>query len=240
MIISGTTLYNVGYVVDTQPVSTHVATGLQLHLDAGNVSSYPGTGSTWTDLVGSKAFTLYNTPTYSSNNGGYLSFVPASGQYAASSTSLASQSTWTVEAWHYYAGTNIGSLTCLVTETFVGGGINYTLGWPTGGPNFQAGFFNGAWRTTPTGYTPASNAWYQIVGTYDGTTIKLYVNNTLINQTAYTGTPTSSAAGIRLMRRWDNAEYWGGRLGVVRIYNTALTATQIGQNFAAQRSRFGI
>ena len=42
------------------------------------------------------------------------------------------------------------------------------------------------------------------------------------------------------MRRWDNPEYWGGRLGVVRIYNTAFSNVQIDQNYQAVRSRFGL
>jgi hypothetical protein len=145
-----------------------------------------------------------------------------------------------VEAWHYFTGTT-GSNPCLVTETFVGGDLNYTLGYPTGAPNFQAGFFdNGGWQTTPTGYELTPGAWYQIVGTYDGTTIKLYVNNALINQTAYTGTPASNGAGIRLMSRWDDAEFWGGRLSIVRIYDTALDLASVTQNYDAERARFGL
>ena len=47
-------------------------------------------------------------------------------------------------------------------------------------------------------------------------------------------------AGIRLMNRWDSADYWGGRLGIVRIYDAALTAVQVTQNYNADRSRFGL
>jgi hypothetical protein len=87
-----------------------VTTGLILSLDAGNPSSYPGSGATWTDTIQSKAFTLFNTPTYSSNNGGYLSFAPGSSQYASSATSLTSSLTnFTMEAWvsvRNYPGTN--------------------------------------------------------------------------------------------------------------------------------------
>ena len=230
----------VGAGVSLTSPSSIVTTGLVLSLDAGDPASYPGSGTTWTDTVNSIEFTLNNGPTYSSNNGGYLEFVPAGDQWADSYTSLASLGTWTVEAWHYFTGVTTGSNPCLVTETFVGGALNYTLGYPTGTPNFQAGFFDGSWRVTPTGYTPASNAWYQIVGTYDGTTIKLYVNNALINQTAYTGTPTTGGAGIRLMSRWDSADYWGGRLSIVRIYDDSLTAEQVTQNYNADRSRFGL
>ena len=67
-----------GWVVGSTP-------DLVLSLDAGNTSSYPGSGSTWTDLAGGKTFTLNGSPTYSSSNGGYLNFVPASGQWANSS-----------------------------------------------------------------------------------------------------------------------------------------------------------
>ena len=50
----------------TPPVSP-ITSGLVLNLDAGNVASYPGSGTTWTDTVGSKIFTLAGTigaPTY--------------------------------------------------------------------------------------------------------------------------------------------------------------------------------
>ena len=222
---------------------SYVTTGLQLHLDAGNTTSYPGTGSTWTDLIGSKAFTLSGSPTYSSANGGYLNFVPSNSQYAYSSTSLPSLSTWTVEAWHYYNGTNNGTEPCIVTELYPGSTskINFSLGSDTGSTNnLQNGFFDGAWHSTSSSYTLTANAWYHIVGTYDGTTIGLYVNNSLAQSASYTGTPTSSQGGIRLMRRWDLGDYWGGYLSVVRIYNAALTTAQINQNFQAQRSRFGV
>jgi hypothetical protein len=218
-----------------------VVNGLALALDAGLVSSYPGSGSTWTDTITSKAFTLFGTPTYSSSNGGYLTFAPASSQYAASTTSLTgSLSNFTIEAWHYYTGTNSGGLPCIVTELFPGSTsqINFSLGTNTTG-NLQSGFYNGGWQVTPS-YTLTANAWYQIVGTYDGTTNKLYVNNSLVQSGSYTGTPATSQGGIRLMRRWDNAEYWGGRLSVVKIYNRALSSIEIGQNYNALRSRFGL
>ena len=98
---------------------------------------------------------------------------------------MPSMSTWTVEVWHYYTGTNAGvdlggSGASLVTETFTGtpSALNYSIGNDAalGSPtDLQAGFFNGAWRATPAGYTLTAGNWYQIVGTYDGTTIKLYI-----------------------------------------------------------------
>ena len=203
-----------------------------LSLDA---ADYSGTGP-WIDSVGGKSFTLTNSPTWSSSNEGYFNFIPASSQYAICSTSLPSMSTWTVGVWHYYTGTETGGAPCIVTETFVGGGINYSLGNNNGG--FSSGFFDGGWRVTD-GYSLTPNNWYYIVGTYDGTTIKLYVNDTLVDSTNYTGTPTSSGAGIRLMERWDLADYWGGRLAIVDIYDVALSQSEITSKWSATKTRFG-
>jgi NADH dehydrogenase [ubiquinone] 1 alpha subcomplex assembly factor 5 len=59
----------------------------------------------------------------------------------------------------------------------------------------------------------------------------LYINGVNQVTTANTGTPTANTGGIRLMRRWDGDEYWSGNLSIVKIYNRALSATEIKQNF---------
>lgn len=208
---------------------------LVLSLDAAGYTSGP-----WVDSVSSRSFTLAGGVTYDSDNGGSLVFDPASAQYAECTSSLSTLTTWTVETWHYYAGTNTGGLPCIITETFAGGNINYTLGWPDNPPNLQAGFFNGAWELNPTGYTLTSGNWYQIVGSYDGSTIKLYVNNTLINQTSYVGAPVSSGSGIRLMERWDSNDYWGGKLAIVKIYQGDIGQLGVTNSWNANKTRFGL
>jgi Concanavalin A-like lectin/glucanases superfamily len=215
---------------------------LVLSLDAGNPASYPGSGTTWTDTVGGVPFTLNGGVTYNSANGGYLNFDPALNQYAQSA-SIAGLNTWTVETWHYYAGTNTGTSPCILTEVFVGGGINYTLGAINNDiSGLCAGWFNGGqWIYTGTSYNLTPGAWYQIVGTYDGNFPKLYVNNTLV-ATGITsgGSAFASGYGIRLMRRWDDNDYWGGRLGIVKIYDGALDAGGVTAEWNANRSRFGL
>jgi hypothetical protein len=61
-----------GKATQQSPVVTN---NMLLYLDAGNSASYPGTGTTWTDLSpnGNNATSLTGV-TYSSSNGGYLSF----------------------------------------------------------------------------------------------------------------------------------------------------------------------
>ena len=229
----------------TQRVSPIVSAGLVYHLDAGNTASYPGSGSTWTDLTGSGiSMTLYGTPTYSSANGGYLTFVPSSSQYGETSTSLAAASTWTIEVFIYYNATNSSGLPCIFTDVYYGttGTIQWTLGSLNGGGSttLQAGYFSGGWFTTPVQSPLTSGNWYHVVGTYDGTNIKLYINGSLNQTTASATAPVRNAGGHRIMRRWDNADYWGGNLAVLRIYNSALSLTDVSQNYSAQKSRFGL
>ena len=212
-----------------------------LSLDAGTYTS----GTTWTDSVGGKIFNLYNSPTHSTSNGGYFTFLPSSSQYAMANTSLPSMTNWTVEVWHYYTGNNTGLSPCIVTEHWPNttGNINYSLGSVNdNNPNLQSAFFDGAWENTPNGYTLSANNWYYIVGTYNGTTLKLYVNNVLVESQTYTGTPSSALNGIVLMRRWDDPPggFWGGRLAIVNIYDIAIGASKISQNWHDNKSRFGL
>jgi hypothetical protein len=222
--------------------ATYVTGGLLFFLDAGNSASYPGTGSTWTDLAGSGlTTTLFNSPTYSSANGGYLSFAPASSQYGQTSASLATQSVWSVEVWHYYTNTNNGPFSCILTEVWNSTPINFTLGCVSGSTSsLQAAYFNSIWYATTGSYSLPSVGWYHIVGTYDGTNIKLYVNNVLTQTQASVVTPARSNLGIRFMRRWDTGDYWGGRLAIIRIYNRALLASEVTTNYEASKGRFGL
>jgi hypothetical protein len=229
-IEGGTTIGNVP--VPPAPV-------LMLNLDA---ATYAGSGP-WIDTVGAKSFTLYGSPTYNAGDaGGTFSFDAGYGQYAESNTSLSNLSTWSVVVWHYYNNTNTGSSPCIITEIYPGstGQINYALGsLNDNSPGLMAGWYSGAWGMTP--YTLTSGNWYQLVGTYDGTTVSLYVNNTLIRQLASVGgPPISSQGGIRLMRRWDNPEYWGGKLGIVQVYENAMRPGDIAGNWISNRARFGL
>jgi hypothetical protein len=231
----------VGAGVGISSSSSSPLTNQVLSLDAGNPASYPGTGTTWTDTVGSMPFTLVNGPTYSSANGGYIQFVPGSGQIAYSTTNLGTLAAWSIEAWHYYDGTNVGSGHNIFTEYSYGGGtINLGLGSTNNASDLQTWWYGSGFQTTNP-YTLTPGAWYQIVGTFDGTTLNLYVNNTLVETT---NRPPGGAAnpgiGYGLMTRWDPGGFWGGRLAIVNVYDLALSDAEVAQNFDYYRERFGL
>jgi len=214
-----------------------------LSLDAGNPASYPESGATWTDTIGSIPFTLVNGPTYNSANGGYLQFDPNNGQYGYSTTNLGTLANWSIEAWHYYDGTNSSSGPNIFTEySYAGGTINLGLGSAAGGdPDLQAWWYGGGFHSTNP-YTLTPGNWYQIVGTFDGDTLKLYVNNTLV-QTATgrgPGGAANPAIGYGLMTRWDPGGFWGGKLAIVNVYDSDIGQAGVTTSWNANKTRFGL
>jgi hypothetical protein len=218
------------------------------HLDAGNPQSYPGTGSTWNDLAGSGIVTtLYNSPEYSSSNGGYLIFEPTKEQYGKTSASLSVLTKWTIEVWQSFK-TNVSRQAQSIIAEIYGGdgvGINFVLGGSNKDfpgvvtDNISAAYYDGAtWIRTPV--KPMAAGWHHIVGSYDGTAINLYIDGVLVSTQPSTVVPTSSGLGYNIMDRWGGGahEYWGGYLATLRIYNRALSLDEIKAVFALTKSRF--
>ena len=228
-------------IVDTSQTPITPITPL-LSLDAGNLASYPGTGTVWTDTIGGMPFDLINGPTYNSANGGYLHFTPSGGQYAVSTSTLGTLANWTIEAWHYYEGTNTAAGDCIFTEDYGGGEINLTLGSTSGSAgDLQTAYYRAGWHATNSGYKLTTSTWHHVVGTYDGAALKLYVDGTLVNSTTDAGPAgTANNRGYRLMSRWDAGGLWGGRLGVVRVYNTATNQAYITNTYNSEKSRYGL
>jgi Concanavalin A-like lectin/glucanases superfamily len=222
-----------------------VTDGLIFALDAGNTKSYPGSGSTWTDRSLSRNnATLLNTPSFNSSNGGHLSFASASSQYATA-TNPGNLSTWTAEAMVRFTSSYSTKVAMVIGNQYNGASsLNFTIGTNNAPINFNiaVGFFDGAWRST-TGINYALNTWVHITGTYDGSVIRQYTNGVQVDSLNYVGTPTSGGE-IRINRRWDDVVSSGNlfdsNIAAVRVYNRALTAAEVSQNFNALRGRFGI
>jgi hypothetical protein len=214
-----------------------VTSGLVGYWDAANTKSYPGSGTTWNDLSSSKLTGTFNgTITYSS---GSLTFDGTSGYVTAND--LGNLSTWSCEAWAYKTASTAG-LPTFICNAYPGinNKVNFALGHVSTNSTWGCGFYDGTWHYSPT-ITPSLNTWYHVAGTYNGAVLSLYING--VSQgtpTSYVGTPTSSTAGIRIGRRWDNPEYFTGKIAAVKIYNRALTEVEIQQNFNALRGRFGL
>jgi hypothetical protein len=223
-----------------------ISANLVFYLDA---LSYSGSGNTWPAVVGNSA-TLYNGPSWSNTGPGYFNFTPADLQFAES-PALGDIPDWTVECWFSTtANLTTQDNPALVTTIYNDNAgnlyseINFTLSaFGTSNPGLNAGYYNSTWTNTAS-FTPTVGDWYQMVGTFDGTTLSSYINGGLFSQVAGAGAASDNNGPLRIARRWDGdgeaIYFMPAEISVIKIYNTALDTTQINQNFNALRSRFGI
>lgn len=219
-----------------------VVSGLALLYDAGTTLSYPLIGTQIYDLTsGNNNGTLLNGVTYLNSNGGVLNFNSSSQQYITYSD-LGTLSEFTVGCWFSLTGSPVSSeYPALVTDSYGSSNVNYTIGvintpW-TG--EITGGFYNTQWYTT-TGFTPNLGQWYYVVTTYDGSTLKLYVDGVLYSQVNVSANPTSSGLGGNIGKNWSSPFFINGQIGIVQIYNRALSDSEVYTNMSAQAGRYSI
>jgi hypothetical protein len=215
-----------------------VTSDLQLYLNAADPASYPGSGTTWTDLSpNAYATTLVGSPTYSTT---YFNFPNTSARYVDTNQSLASDN-FSVGGWFR---TSAGGLKMTVCKEQVGGWPwNYRIYYNGGqivGDIAQSGAANQAIASPLTNYNNGS--WYLVMFTRNTSTLKLYVNNTEVNSVANTlvGSITNSQELWIGRSAYVGAYQWVGDIGQVFIYNEVLTLEQIQQNYNATRATYGL
>jgi hypothetical protein len=222
-----------------------VSSGLVLYLNAGSTSSYPGSGSAWTDIsgVGNNA-TLYNSPTFSSSNGGYLSF-NGSNQYGAlaSPSTLPTGSQVTLCVWAYGVTLKQSNL-FWANQSNGGRTINTHVPWSDGNVYWDCGGTSEAnFDRIYINQNPAYLGWHYWVFTKNASTgtMAMYRDNTSIQTgTGLTLTiPTSTAANIG-RESMTAVNYYQGYIAQIQIYNRVLNSTELTQNYNADRARYGL
>lgn len=216
------------------------ASNLQLHLNASNTTSYSGSGTTWTDLSGNDRHGTITDPVFESGLAGGLDFNSATGTsgdkvVVAHNAAFNQQNNMTFEVWLKRDGTTEDNI------FYKGGasGDSYFFSW---NPSYGYYFYTYVWGGgVYSGTSGLSTGVYEhVVITIDGSgNRKMYVNGTLSannlnGNTTGTGTLTDTGP-LTIGGYYPYAVHGGfdGRISVVRIYNTVLTAAEVGQNFRA-------
>jgi hypothetical protein len=223
-----------------------VQNGLVLNLDAAVTDSYPGYGTTWRDLSGNgNNGTLTNGPTFNSEKGGSLIFDGTNQYTTISSSNTFNQTTQiTVSVFVYISQV----LACC--DTFIS---KYTqvnssadgLKWILRMEGSKVSWYTntGSYTNILSNTSLSLNQWYFLTGLYNGSERQIFINGILDKTGSMTGslidnnlTPVRIAAsGYQGV-----SEYFKGRVAMAQIYNRALTANEVQQNFNATRSRFGV
>lgn len=221
-----------------------VTNGLILMLDAGNDKSYRRTGTVWRDMIGTNNGTLTNGPTFSQSNTGIITF-DGTDDYVVTTTNLgiSGAASRTMECWFYPKNTS--SKNIMGYGSAASGTMFDVLVGVFNSPYYQAivhyyGANNDTISTLPSRNTLTQNAWNHVVATYDGTTVSVYTNGTLSNSKAATLNTTNSTFLVgKGQYNYAPYDFINADCSLCRVYNRALTANQILQNFDTTKGRFG-
>ena len=231
-----------------------VTDGLTLNLDARFVGSYPTIGTTFYDVSGNtnnassrnttefttfggvRTFRLYN-------NGKYVYNSATDGWNQISNPGIASSiASFTFETWLYMTTDNTGQ-TVIISNA--GGGNGYRWGpqstsayWLVGGDSDYAEGGVGS-------FSSLIGRWVQMVGVFDrantygnGPKIYCYINGSDVGSTTIPTANNMNNSGPIMPGNCCGA--FDGYVSIIRAYNRALTATEITQNWNAQKSYFGL
>jgi hypothetical protein len=219
-----------------------VTDGLVLHLDAANRKSYPGSGTSWNDLSGNgNTGTLTGGVGYNSANGGYLTF-DGTNDYVnvphSDSLNITGNTT-TFGGWIY---SNTSTKYQLFVVKSTGASRQYGMFLSQEGLFKMYIILNGVVvEGNVTLSSPwTSFAWNYILLVYNGSTIKIYINGSEVYSASAAGNILGSTNPVRI--GWDPGQGFAlvGSISQVSIYNRALTAQEIQQNYNALKGRYGL
>jgi hypothetical protein len=210
-----------------------VTNGLVLALDAGDINSYPRTGTTWFDISGKgNNGTLTNGPSFNTNNIGsfvfdgiddYVTLPDFSSQF--------SNNQITVFSWAKVTS-SVSKPTCL---SFNGAFNFFYPGFRISNPNLSQLYWDSAtgWKNASTLYT--LNTIKCFTWTISVNALTFY-NNGIPDGTGTVNTFAPSGP-IRLYLG-NSGEYQVGNVYNTYIYNRALTMQEVQQNYNSLKSRF--
>jgi hypothetical protein len=219
-----------------------VTDGLVFCVDPANARSYPGTGTTLTDLEGSNNGTLTNGPTFSSDNRGSIVF-DGSNDYVelVATGSEFNFSNLSVGCWFKTSTTSSNPTTFVSKMTDVTASLN---GWDltiaaSNGNLTWTPRFNGGSATATGDYRDGN--WHYAVGTHDGASPKIYVDGVLKDTGSNSSTSNSSLSVF--IGAWGViatlAYFSEANIASVHIYNKTLDDSEVLQNYNATRGRYG-
>lgn len=216
-----------------------VTNGLVLCLDAGNTKSYPGSGTTWTDLSGNGSVgTLTGGPTYSSGNGGSIVFDGVDDYVACTGSTTFTAATFI--AWLYRNGAQSSYTGILHSRSSTNGGLNFYSS--TSNLNYH-------WSSSPnnppgwdSGLSIPDLAWSMCAVSAQSSSAIAYVISSSGMSTASNAFshPSLTLDAFKVGVDFGFARYFKGNIPIAQVYNRALTTAEIQQNFNALRGRFGI
>lgn len=230
-----------------------VTNGLVLNIDAVNIRSWPGSGTTWYDVSGqtNTAYMYGSVPT-SSDGGGCFDFATVSGSYSGDASlgftftnnMIPTTGSFTFSTWIKNPPASVGQ--CGMFSN-AGGADGYRFGIGLNGCYVLIG---PTYLETTISFTNSLSAslWYNVcmifdrAGTNSGGTPQwqLYLNGVYQTATNMAGSQTSFTNAAPGLVRSACCGLYTGKIATFVAYNRALSANEITQNFNALSGRYGV
>ena len=256
MIITGVN-FNGGYRIEPPPPPVPTASlttdSLILHLDASNSASYPGTGTTWTDLSASGFNATVNGATWSSTDGGIFDFDGSNDTVSIPHNSALSMNTGnqkTIQVWVKFDALGATSTTQIPVIGKLSSASGFDGYWAGlyGNTGTIRGVTNGTstQKVTTSTLTVSIDTWYlftfisQITSTPN--TTKLYIND-IEYGTNFHGSDSISESNpfyLGYIGAGVGSLYLNGKIGACYFYNKGLSLSEITDNYDATKSRYGL
>jgi len=210
-----------------------VTDGLVLCLDAANPKSYPGSDTTWTDLSGNENNgTLVNGVGYSADNKGTMVFDGVN-DYVDLPNSLGYTNQVSAFSWFKSNGTPLGDYHIIL------GGQELEISIPTAG-QIRTGVVTNTRFVSNHGSGVTDGNWHYVGFTYNSSLKISYIDGLNVGTQSTTGSLTNTFSARRMGRFGTSTQYYANsNISSVHIYDRALTAQEIQQNFNALRGRYG-
>jgi hypothetical protein len=209
-------------------------------MDAGSARSYSGSGTTVTNIIDGSTGTLTNGVVFNSANGGHWQFDGTNDHISipnASSPQFVADQNFTIS---YVI--NLDRVTGTYMAPVMIGSFGSSYGHLIGSSNYLLIYTdndNSPEFSVSNALDNDINKWVSITQTYDGNRIYVYRNGVYVNQS---GTGVSftinTSNSLNLASMGGGSYFLDGDIASVKMYNKALTATDILQNYNAQKNRF--
>jgi hypothetical protein len=225
-----------------------VTSNLVLYFDPSNPSSYPGSGTTITDLSGNGRNGTMSNISFTSP---YFTYNGTSSQISIADNAALEPGSgdWTMEVWvnQSVSGNDV------VLGKFDPGGLTVDVSYSIRTTNTtyyaQIGSGSGSGSTlfvNSTNYVGTIGSWSQIIYVFTNVaanTLQTFVNGSSIGTVSHSLPSILNTSSNLYIGSYNNGEYsqwFDGKIGITRLYNRALTAPEVLQNYNADRSKYGL
>ena len=230
-------------VAVTAPTYALVTDGMLLNFDAATYT----TGD-WIDSHAGVPATPYNNPTWSASNGGTFVLSAPSVQYFSVPWPTF-RPTFTIDIWFNFTASQQGEAPCLISDEFTGAPFNFTIN--ASGNLLQTGWYTTNWQgqyadnNVGAPFVNNGSTWYNITMAVGAAEYRDYINGSVSYAPGNFGggaAPNGSSPSQRFFigKRWDLTDTVNAKMAVVNLYDRALTAAEVAQNFNHYRTRFGL